>query len=665
MKNNHKSTVLTLVVRLILLTGLQVTLVPAFAADLYWEGGAANIGTNGDGLGAGGIGTWSTTIVNWDAGSGVPHTNWVNANLDNPNFGGTATTAKTITTSSGLTNNQIKFTTTGYTIGATVGSGPIVFGGVYDDNTPAIDTSAGTPVSGNFSATFASKITGTINGGLVIKDVNNVTTPGTSGRLYLNTGAGNDFSGNIVVLSGNLHVLSSLGNATNKVYLKGGALFGSAGAAITYSVARDVVVTTDSAIGLNATVANVIMDLASNKTITGSANLTRYNGAAGNGELRLSGDMSGYSGTFTNTGTTGTLTIQTTATSAGGWVLTGGTIKLNTNNDTHIANGAGKPNLEIDGGVLNMNGRSETINGLVGTGGYVENDLSGSNSVLTVGDANATASFSGGLRNNNGTGGTLALVKIGNGIQTLAGTNQCSRITVAGGTLALSGAGIIQGTDVDVQSAGTFDVTASSTGAYLCPSNHVLSGNGTIAGSVTNQGTFSPGESIGVLNVSSNVDLDASGTAWMEVNNAAATNDLLIVGGTLTCGGTLVITNVSGTAYTNNQVLKLFNAASYDGAFNSIVFPGTSGYDASRLTVDGTIKVTSVIPTTPTNLTYSVSGGSITLSWPAGYTGWRLVAQTNNLGTNWATVPGSTTVHSMTLPIDLSKGSVFYRMAYP
>lgn len=76
----------------------------------------------------------------------------------------------------------------------------------------------------------------------------------------------------------------------------------------------------------------------------------------------------------------------------------------------------------------------------------------------------------------------------------------------------------------------------------------------------------------------------------------------------------------------------------------------------------------SVVPTTPTNITWSVSGANLSLSWPVGYTGWWLQVQTNSLnvglGTNWVYVPGSSLTNDMVIPVDASQGSVFYRLVY-
>jgi hypothetical protein len=73
--------------------------------------------------------------------------------------------------------------------------------------------------------------------------------------------------------------------------------------------------------------------------------------------------------------------------------------------------------------------------------------------------------------------------------------------------------------------------------------------------------------------------------------------------------------------------------------------------------------------TNPTNITFRYTANSLTLTWPGDHTGWRLQVQTNNpangLGTNWWDFAGSISTNQMTLPINSTDGSVFYRLAYP
>ncbi|HTB84773.1 MAG TPA: LamG-like jellyroll fold domain-containing protein [Candidatus Sulfotelmatobacter sp.] len=74
-----------------------------------------------------------------------------------------------------------------------------------------------------------------------------------------------------------------------------------------------------------------------------------------------------------------------------------------------------------------------------------------------------------------------------------------------------------------------------------------------------------------------------------------------------------------------------------------------------------------VFNASPTNIAFSATGSQLSLSWPLDHTGWRLVAQTNNLlGTNWVSVtPSGALTNQVTVPINRTNGSVFYRLVYP
>ena len=82
--------------------------------------------------------------------------------------------------------------------------------------------------------------------------------------------------------------------------------------------------------------------------------------------------------------------------------------------------------------------------------------------------------------------------------------------------------------------------------------------------------------------------------------------------------------------------------------------------------------VPSNIPSTPTNISFTIGNGSLTLSWPSSYVGWILQTQTNtlNAGLNvssnaWVDVPGSANIYTTNLPIVTSQGCVFYRLRHP
>jgi autotransporter-associated beta strand protein len=123
-----------------------------------------------------------------------------------------------------------------------------------------------------------------------------------------------------------------------------------------------------------------------------------------------------------------------------------------------------------------------------------------------------------------------------------------------------------------------------------------LGGNGIINAPVTiaTSGTLSPGTSIGCLTIFNSLTLQSGSTTFIELNKTPMTNDTVRGVTTLTFGGTLVVTNLSG-ALAQNDSFKLFEAASYSGAFDTMVLPPlTNGmsWDISNLTNNGTLKIT-------------------------------------------------------------------------
>ncbi len=123
-----------------------------------------------------------------------------------------------------------------------------------------------------------------------------------------------------------------------------------------------------------------------------------------------------------------------------------------------------------------------------------------------------------------------------------------------------------------------------------------------------------------------------------------------------------------------NDTFKLFNATGYIGSFTLLsLTPGQNvTWDTANLTVNGTIRVASAVgtvPTTPTNITFGVTGNNLDLWWPTNYTGWRLEVQTNalsvGLSNNWSTWPNSTNVNAVSIPLNPNNPTVFFRLVYP
>jgi len=185
-------------------------------------------------------------------------------------------------------------------------------------------------------------------------------------------------------------------------------------------------------------------------------------------------------------------------------------------------------------------------------------------------------------------------------------------------------------------------------------------------------GTLSPGASFGTtstLTISNSLAL--GGTTFMALNKSLGTNDQVRGLTSVAYGGTLSLTNCSG-ALTTNDTFKLFAATSYGGAFASLTpaipAPGFA-WNTNTLAADGTLRILQTVSTAPMTLTNFVSGGLLTLSWPADHTGWRLQTQTNpaasGLGTNWVDVTGATATNLMNFTLDPANSTVFFRMVFP
>lgn len=315
---------------------------------------------------------------------------------------------------------------------------------------------------------------------------------------------------------------------------------------------------------------------------------------------------------------------------------------------------------------INMAGFSQTIAGLTNITRSLRNQRIINPGVsapanLTVNNT-ADYSFSGFIGATSGgllsaPGNNLGLIKNGSGTFTLAkasGNTYTNGTTINGGTLLVN--------NTTGSGTGTGDVNVNSGGT--------LGGTGIIAGIVTNNsgGTLAPGASIGTLTLNGNVVLNAGSTNTFEVDGTTATNDVVVLGSTVTYGGVLKI--VPTGTITNGQTFTLFSGAGATDPSNFggiVVSPAVSGTSFTFTNGILTAVVAPVGPSGPGSITNSYSGGVLSLSWPAGQ-GWRLQQQTNSLSvglnTNWIYLTDGT-LSSTNITVDSANPTVFYRLTYP
>jgi len=287
----------------------------------------------------------------------------------------------------------------------------------------------------------------------------------------------------------------------------------------------------------------------------------------------VSGVMSGLAG-LTKAGA-GTLVLSGANSYDGDTTISAGTLRLGANDV--LPNGAGKGNVSV-GGTLDLAGRSDTINGLSGTG-TIDNTTNASTSTLTIGATDANGTFAGTIQNT-GSGASLALVKTGSGTLELSGTNTYGGgTTINGGTLVISADANLGDNSgaLTFGGASTLSVTEN-----LSASRAVnLNAAATVAVAANKTATVSG-------RISGSAGLTKDGTGTLVLANAAtdAPNRNDYAGGTTLNSGTIEVT-------LNEQLGANTGGVTFAGASTLRAAGDLTSNRSFTLNAEGTFEVTS------------------------------------------------------------------------
>jgi rhamnogalacturonan endolyase len=424
------------------------------------------------------------------------------------------------------------------------------------------------------------------------------TSSGYTNQSYLD--------GGVTMIAGN----GSIGSATfgRAVNLNGGTLLGNATFTLDNAgfAVRPVTLAGNGG-GLAATAGNTMTvdGVVSNAASAGPLTVgLPASSANGNVAGLVPGTGSGTANAAVYA--TGTVVLNNTNTFTGGTILQSGTLNIN---GSGAIGGANYGGLTFNGGTL------QYAAGFTGNNGPAD--------LTSIGTAGITLAPGGGTIDVNGNsitytnsmgkagpGGLALKSSLANGVLTLLGDNTYSgNTTVTNVTLLVN----------------NLNGSATGSGNVTVQNNGILSGAGILAGSVTvgSGGTLSPGNPSGTLNIGNNLILAAGSTTLVAIQHSPLTNTAVNVSGTLTAGGTLVVSNSGVAAFSAGDTFNLLSAGGYAGGFNSITLPSLSPglfWSTAWLPVNGAIGVVS--SNSPAIGSAAMSGGNLVVQGTGGTPNW-------------------------------------------
>jgi len=314
----------------------------------------------------------------------------------------------------------------------------------------------------------------------------------------------------------------------------------------------------------------------------------------------------------------------------------------------------------VNGGNLNINANTDiryAIGNNTGT-----NTINLNNGNITFFSDNATTvGGTGVLDMHQGNGATVQnTVNLNGGTLTVpsivtANASGTRTFNFNGGTLKAGAAGTLM------------DLGTGNAHAYVRGNGAIIDDNGNSISIMTALEHFSGDSTDGGLIKKGSSTLNLTGANTYTGATVVQAGTLQLAQATLAATSSVSVSNAAVLQLdfaTTNQVsaLVLNGVSQGAGVYNNI-------NAAPYITGTGSLLVAAQIASNPTNITFSASGGSLSLSWAADHLGWILQAQTNSrpvgLSTNWFDVVGSSGMTATNLSVNPVNPTVFYRLRHP
>jgi len=332
-------------------------------------------------------------------------------------------------------------------------------------------------------------------------------------------------------------------------------------------------------------------------------------GNTGNGTLNMNGGFA----SFNNTTLNNAAGLNSSINLNGGRLMVGALFRNNYQDFSTTAT------VNFNGGIWaafrSADPNMQYVTAIVQSGGAIFESTRSTNATTGVVSTNSIVVRTPLL--DGGTGGGVTVFGPG-GVTLYAPCTYTGGTTISNGVLNLRNWPQNNNTDASISSSaflnilpgGILDVNNLSDFTFHLESTQMLKGGGTIRGQLLANGTVAPGDGLGqdtsTLTVAGNIFLN--GTTQLKLNRTNAVNcDRLVSSKTNSLGGTLVLVNV-GPDLVPGDTFNLFSAGLITNSFSSITLPtlpGSSVWDTSQLTVNGTVKVVGPPALTLSNVDYS------------------------------------------------------------